>query len=435
MNYATIRNEAELTLTNVRRDALRIAEAGYAAVATDWVIRKDVLIEGSTLKIRDHVYSLEGIKNIYVVGVGKCAASAAAALEAVLGDRLTGGIILDAAVPDRCPVLQKIACFVGTHPKPSVTNIEATKAILAFLDGKTSDDLIIAIVSGGGSTLLCQPNDEMTCVDESMLFDELTHHGATIQELNTVRKHTSLARGGRLAARAYPARVVSLIFSDVPGNDVMYIASGPTIKDITTIPDARAVIAKYGVQFNESYFIETPKEEKYFERVDNILFVTNMTALEGMKAEAEKMGYKAEIVSDHFTGEASEVGRQFALDLQQMEPGSVRLYGGETTVTVKGSAGKGGRNQELALAALSQIQEGHIVVSFGSDGHDNSDFAGALCDTMVASHARERGLNPEEFLQKHDSYTFFEQTGDALITGYTGSNVSDLIIVLKTRTQ
>lgn len=424
-----IQNFEVLATSTLRADALAIAEAGYTAINTGEAIRRKMRLAGDNLIIGDATYRLAGRK-VYFVGVGKCAFDAAEAIEALLGEALTGGITLDVAAREERP-LAKIETYIGTHPLPSEVNVQATKRIMEFLSGREETDLVILLISGGGSTLLCLPSATMTCVDESTLFGELTARGAGIQDINTVRKHTSLARGGALAAAAYPAEVVALIASDVPGNDITCIASGPTVLDTSTVADAKAVLAKYGVPEANLAFIETPKEARYFERVTNVLFITNDDALRAMQEAAVKRGYAAEVVNDRFTGEARDIGHTIVEKLHNAPANTALLYAGESTVPITGSAGAGGRNQELALATLDDIRAGELVLSFASDGHDNSDHAGAIADTETFAHVEVKKLSTTEYLDAHRSYDFFTTTGDALVTGYTGSNVSDLIIALK----
>lgn len=427
-----IQNFDALATDALREDALSIAEAGYAAVNTAATIERKLHIEGNELHIGDAVYPLAG-RRIFFVGVGKCAFAAAEAIEKLFGEKLTGGIAFDVSSALKPAGLKKIETYAGTHPLPSETNEQATKRIMEFLSGRAESDLVIMLISGGGSTLLCSHQAPMTCADESMLFSELTAHGARIQDINTVRKHISRARGGGLAAAAYPAEVISLIVSDVPGNDIEYIASGPTVLDSSTIADARAILARYDVaSAANTEFIETPKEQKYFERVTNILFLTNRDALSAMKEEATARGYEAEIVDDHFAGEARDIGRAIVEKLHGAGAKTALLYAGESTVTLPSAAlGAGGRNQEMALAALEDVRDDELILPFASDGHDNTDHAGAIGDRVTRTHALERTLSVKEYLDSHRSYDFFEATGDALLTGYTGSNVSDLIIAMK----
>ena len=415
---------------DLRRDALAIAEAGYEAININTVIRSKVQVINYEIQIDGKNYSLANRK-IFFVGIGKCAFSAAEAVEELLGDSLTDGIAFDVALPEQNP-LTKIKAYAGTHPLPSEDNERVTKRIFEILSECDEDDLVIMLISGGGSTLLCSPESPMTPDNESALFKELTSHGAAIQELNTVRKHISRARGGGLARAAYPAEVISLIVSDVPGNDLQFISSGPTVQDSSTVADAKAILEKYGVTPPaNTVFIETPKEEKYFERVANVLFLTSHDALVAMESAATRLGYTPEIVDEQFAGEALEIGRAVVEKLHSAAPKTVLLYSGESTVSLESSIGIGGRNQEMALATLGDIQDDEIILPFASDGHDNTDHAGAIGDVASLEHAREKNLSVEEYLNAHNSYDFFSTTGDAIITGYTGSNVSDLIIALK----
>ena len=428
MNRA-IQNFEILAKNTFRQDALTLAEAGYGAINTGVALVRDVRLEGDILHIGDTEHSL-GTRKVFFVGIGKCAIAGAAAIEEILGDRLIRGIALDVA-NEKQHSLAKIEIFLGTHPLPSEANEAATARIVEMLEECTEDDLVLMLISGGGSTLLCLPTAPMTCVDESALFTALTAGGATIQELNTVRKHTSRARGGGLARAAYPAEVVSLIVSDVPGNDIAFISSGPTVRDTSTVADAQAVLARYDIDSSAYVFTETPKEEKYFARVTNILFLTNQHALLAMQSEAARRGYTATIMTDHFAGEAREVGRAVLDTLHTSPSKTVLLYAGESTVTLTPDHGEGGRDQEMALAVLADIHDDELILPFSSDGHDNTDHAGAIADAITRTHASEKNISIDDYLARHCSYDFFTATGDALVTGYTESNVSDIIIAIK----
>ena len=274
----------------------------------------------------------------------------------------------------------------------------------------------------------------MGCREEASILGALTRVGATIQEINTVRKHLSFARGGYIAKHAYPARVVSLIFSDVPGDDIQFISSGPTVKDRTTIEDAESILSKYDVLntcgIEKCGLIETPKEDKYFERVKNIIVVSNMVALRGMEAKARSLGLNPVLCTARLTGEAREAGKKIAGELHKVPSRTVLLYGGETTVTIRGR-GHGGRNLELVTAALGEIQDNELIMAVASDGRDNGEFAGAICDKITKEEVRKRGIDWEEMLQDNNEYPLFEDIGHYLLTGDTGSNVADLFIALK----
>ncbi|MEK7077178.1 MAG: DUF4147 domain-containing protein [Patescibacteria group bacterium] len=425
-----IKNSDKLARTELRRAALQIAEAGLEAIDTQRVIRENIRLEGEMLFVKNEQFSLQGVKRLAVAGAGKCAAEAASALEKILGDRLSGGVILDIG---ELPKLKKISCYRGTHPLPSEENMKGTAALIQFLTDLNEDDFVIFIITGGGSTLLCAPEDK-GCAEEGVIVKTLTAAGATIEELNTVRKHLSFARGGYLAQYIYPARAVSRIFSDVPHNDIEFIASGPTVKDITTVEQAEEVLAKYHVLqtcgIERCGIIETPKEEKYFEHIKNVIIVSNQTALEAMRRQAESLGFRAKISDVSLTGEAREAGLKIAHELHNAPSKAALLYGGETTVTLK-HEGKGGRNMELALSALRAISPGELLITLASDGRDNTEFAGGICDILTKEKAAHAGLDPETYLEENRSYDFWKATGEYVLTGDTGSNVSDLVITIK----
>lgn len=431
-----IHNAAHLASTTLRKDFIGIVDAGLAAIDTGAAIARSVVKTAEHLIIAGNRIERDAIGRLVVVGIGKCAMQAAHALEGILGDDIDAGLVLDVRMMEHCD-LKRMVCYAGTHPLPSDYNIQITKKIVALLDGLHEHDVVIFVVSGGGSTLLTMPEGEGTCLEEKVIVGALMSAGASIQEMNTIRKHMSLARGGNLAKHAFPARVYSLIFSDVPGDDIEFIASGPTVKDTTTIADADAILEKYHIlkvcNIDHCGLIETPKEDKYFVRVVNALVVSNVIALGAMKHEAEARGYTADIISTKISGESRTVAARVIEDLHMAPKGAVRLYGGETTVVVHGK-GHGGRNQEFALAALSDIHEDELVCSFASDGRDNGLHAGGIADSRTLAHARTAGISPSEFLDTNNSAVFFSRSGDAILTGDTGSNVSDLIIAMKEKT-
>jgi len=269
---------------------------------------------------------------------------------------------------------------------------------------------------------------------------ELLKSGANIYEMNTIRKHLDLVKGGGLLKILYPAKVISFIFSDVPGNDLSFIASGPTVKDKTNITDALRIIKKYKLKsVRKEDLIETPKEEKYFKNVKNILALSNLTALRAMKEKAESLGLKAKILTDNLKGDVKEVAKFLFQEIKRSKE-KVLIVGGETTVKVKGK-GKGGRNQELVLwflktqtyAYLTQTYEdpNFIIISINSDGWDNTEFAGAIGDKLTLEKAEKLKLDIDKFLENNDSFHFFEKTKDGIITGRLPVNVSDLIILYR----
>ncbi len=425
-----IQNFKELAKSELRTAGLRVAEAGLQAIDTEAVVRRSVSYGAGDLKIFDKNFPIAEDGKFIVVGVGKCALEAARALEGIMGDRITTGAVIDVHEG----MLKKIKTYRGTHPFPTEANVDATREIIDLLRGLTERDFVFFIISGGGSTLLCQP-ENFTCVDEREFLRHLFEKGATIEEINTARKHISRARGGYLAEVAYPARAVSLIFSDVPGNNLEFIASGPTVRDTTTVADARAIIRKYDGEERfahiEDNLIETPKDGKYFANVANFLAVDNMTALAAMQDEGKKLGFAAAIVTATLQGEARDIGRDVARAIRGASPKTILLYGGETTVTVANPNGAGGRNQEVVMGALPGIGEGELVMSVATDGKDNTGFGGALCDTITKQAALEKNLSPDVFLEENRSYDFFSAVGDYLMMGDTGSNVSDIIITIR----
>ncbi len=441
-----IKNFDQLAITELRRSALLIAEAGLTAIDTGKIISDSIRPRDDSVGVGGYNFPFLDLGKIIFVGIGKAASEAAAVAEKILGKRLAGGILVD--VKD-APALKKIKALKGTHPLPSAANVAAAKAIVKVLQNLKENDLVIFVVSGGGSTLLCLPSDGGSFREETKIMKVLIAKGATIREINTLRKHLSLARGGYLAKYAYPANVVSLIFSDMPGGDLGFVSSGPTVRDETTIEDAEKIVEKYDIArpvIRENpcvnprksaqverctlNLIETPKEDKYFEKVRTVLAVSNSVALEAMEAKSRELGFKAQVCTACLAGEAADVGLRTVENLHGVGAKSAFLYGGETTVVVRGK-GRGGRNLELALSALPDVREGELMLSLASDGRDNGEFAGAICDTITKETVAKNGLDIEAALQNNDSYPLFEKIGNCLITGDTGSNVSDLVIALK----
>jgi glycerate-2-kinase len=420
-----ILNKKELTTTPLRKDALSILFAGLKAVETAHIVKEAVKRTGDILFIHQRQYHLREYRRIFIVGVGKAAYEAAKALESILGSWITDGVILDV----NGGPLKHMKSLVGTHPLPSFTNIRATAEIIGILKGVDSKDLVLVIVSGGGSALLCWPH-QLTCDDMANITQALMNRGATIQELNTVRKHTSEIQGGQLARLAYPATVVGLIFSDVPGDDLSCVASGPTVLDTTTVKDAQRILKKYHVlqqcQLAHCDLRETPKDPVFFSHVTNELMVSNKVAVEAMNDQAQKLGYNSNIYSLTFAGEARESGKLFA---SLAKPGEALVAAGETTVTIQGD-GKGGRNQEFVLGALEALPDQSLILSCASDGIDNSPVAGAFADDLVKASMRRKHLEGKAFLDKNNSFSFFQKTNTAIKTGKTGINISDLMVCL-----
>ncbi len=423
-----IRNYRRLATTGLRRDALAVLEAGLRAIDTKAAVERVCRRTGSKLSVDGRVWNLNDYDHVYVIAIGKAAADAGLALEKLLGDRIADGIALDV----KKVRLKRIKSVAGSHPLPSVENMRATGEIMAILKHVDSRDLGIAVVSGGGSALLCWPfelkRQELVRITETMM-----KKGASIQEINTVRKHLSEIQGGQFARLAHPATVIGLVFSDVPGDGLEVVASGPTVMDPTTVADAREIIEKYDLmracRLPSCELRETPKDPVYFERVTNVLVISNGAALSAMEAEARRRGYAVRVHSRALRGEARAVGAELA---GLPVPGEMVLAAGETTVVVKGS-GRGGRNQEVALGALDGIPDDGLALSCASDGIDNTPAAGAVADAVTRRAAARKRLDPAKALAENDSYAFFKAAGQHIITGVTGANVSDLMLAARSK--
>lgn len=421
-----ITNGELLGVSHLRAVAIRIADAGLRAIDTRSVFLNSVSFEHGVVKFFDVRRSLEHGGRLFVLTIGKSALDAAGAIEERLGALVHDGIAYDV----RGGSLKKIRTYVGDHPLSTDRNVVAAEAVLAMLRGLTVHDVVLTVISGGSSVLLTAPAG-ITTDREAELVRGMFRVGLDIGSMNTVRKHLSRARGGFLAKAAYPASIVSAIISDVPGNDLSSIGSAPTILDTSTVRDARQILIDHNLLTPdlEAGFIETPKEAKYFERSQAFLALSNRTALEAMEREAEHEGFKVHAVTDELVGEARDVALRIVRDISSTPEGTVLLYGGETTVTVTGG-GRGGRNQELALAALEKIPNDCLIMTLASDGRDRSDTAGAVCDILTGERASALGIDPAPLLRANDEYDFFKRTYSAVVTGDTGSNVSDLTIAI-----
>ena len=427
-----VKNYDELAITPNRKLALEIMNAGLDSINTEKVIGSSVRLDGNILRIQEQEFDLAQFKKIKVVGFGKSSCSAGRALEKILGERINQGAIVGLEKID----LKYIETFAGTHPRPSEKNIEAGNKIYEIIKDSTEDDLIIVLVSGGGSALLCYPESEY--IQGAKLYDAFLKTGGTISEMNTIRKHLSLFKGGGLAKIAYPATVVGLIFSDVPGDVYVNVASGPTYKDETTIAGAQKSITENNL--GEFDLIETPKEDKYFEKVYNFVLVSNKTAVEAMAKKAEELNLGVNIVStnlyDEVGGALKKIFTVFPdvgiLQGRSPTSGTVALAAGEPRVTVPKNAGKGGRNLHMGLEAIKMklVGDDSVFISYASDGADNSDSAGAVVDKNTIEKVEKMSLEVNDYSARFDSYNLFEKTGDIIFTGPTDANVSDLMILL-----
>lgn len=426
-----IKNFEKLALTKQRRAALEVLEAGLEAIQPEKSFAKNISLANGVFKIGERKINAAKFQNIFLIGFGKGSLAFSLITAAVLGDRLKKAFVIDVVKSDS-PLPKNFYFKKGTHPLPSRVNIDFAKKIFKEFSNKlTANDLVIVVVCGGGSALFNYPS--LSLREEINIDRALLKSGADIYEMNTVRKHLSLVKGGGLAKMLYPSTIESLIISDVLGNDVSFIASGPTVKDGTAVKDALAVLSKYGLdkklKIKKEDLRETPGESKYFKNVFNSIVVSNLTALEAMKKKGKELGYKTKIFSDRLRGEASVAG---AVLLKASKKGEILVAAGETTVTVKG-AGKGGRNQEFVLGQIESIKKGAVIAAVSSDGWDNTAFAGAVGDCVTSAEAKRQGVDPSKFLAVNDSFNFFKRVEGGIITGRLKTNVADLMVVVNNK--
>jgi glycerate-2-kinase len=415
-----VQNFNQLATSHARRDALEIVEAAYASIDTKTVLKQSVTVVDSIMTVMGERFDLNEYEHIYIVGFGKVSCRAAYVLEEMLQGKVKEG----AVVGIKEITCQVVDTYAGTHPLPSRLNFTATMHIEEIARKARENDLVLVVVSGGGSALLCSSLEEAE--QGQRLYTAFLHSGGTIEELNVVRRHISKLKGGGLAKALYPATVVSLIFSDVPGGDMASIASGPTLQSGTTIKDAQMIIDKYDL--GNYTLVETPDEEKYFQRVKNILVASNLTALKAMEHAAAERGYSASLVSATVYATPEETKE---LLMKHSTGQQVLCFGGETKMVVPPHAsGKGGRNTHLGLFMLDHLEEAQVFVSFASDGKDNTDAAGVIVDAQTKEKARKLWLDHKSYSENCDSYTFFKQTGDLLFTTPLESNVADLMLLL-----
>ncbi len=448
------------------RDVLeRIYRAGLDPVRPDRLIRSGVTVSGRTLRVAgwDGQVDLDTVRRIVVIGAGKASASMALALEELLGDRIAGGTIATKA--GHGEPLRRIEVIESGHPVPDEESQRAARAIARHCRDADAGTLVIGLISGGGSALLAAPLETgggqpgLDLGDKRRVTELLLACGATIQEMNCVRKHLSQVKGGRLAALIHPARSLNLILSDVTGDRLDTIASGLTAADATTYADALAITDRYGVTEalpaaarrvleagRDGRLPETPKPgAAELADVHNVLLGNNLAALGAARAEARALGWPTLALSSQIVGEAREVAKVYLAIGSDIARHGVAaaapccvIGGGETTVTLRGD-GTGGRSQEMALAFLTESadhpERGRLhFLAASTDGTDGpTDATGAFADPAVYDAARRLGLNPRQYLDRNDSYTFFDRAGSLLRTGPTRTNVGDLQVLLITR--
>lgn len=432
-----------------RGKSVEIFLAGVESVKPGNLINHYVSSDGNTLKIDRLCFNLSDIWNIYIVGAGKASAMMARSVETVLGEKIKGGHVVT-KYGHRVP-LKHIKITEAGHPVPDENGIKATDEILSVTGRAGKGDLVICLISGGGSALLTDLPDGCTLEDLKSLTGTLLRVGADITEINCIRKHLSRVKGGMLSYSAYPARVVSLILSDVIGDPLDAIASGPTAPDPTTFKDAITIIDKYRIRAEIPARIlevleegakgkrqETLKEsDNVFSLTSNLIIGTNNLALQKAKKKAEESGYISKTVTNSLSGDVTDAAEYIFSEILKQKNENPRtrtclLFGGEPTVKITGE-GLGGRNQHLALLMAEKLKElpGVTFLSGGTDGTDGpTDAAGAVVDSDTWQRAQAMGLDVVEHIRICDSYNFFRQEGGLIVTGPTQTNVMDLIVIL-----
>jgi len=434
----------------LRHHALSIFNTAVERVQPRNCIPRMVRRKGETLEIRSNRYPLDKYANIYVIAFGKAAPGMFQTMEQMLAHRITKAVVISNELPEGHSTknMEHIQYLTGSHPLPTKANVDVTQKTIDLCQDTTPDDLVIFLISGGGSSLLFAPQESVPFEKYTALVDQLMKKGATISELNTVRTALSRVKGGQLLHKINNATVINLIISDVIGDPVEFIASGPTVlPSIDTVSQRRmrtkSILEQYALfrkhmQWLTPVFDNLSQNEPEIEP-DTYLVGTNRIALLEAKKRAEEYGYNTMILSTMLRGESREIGHLLGTVLLEtlesgnpLEPPCCILSGGETTVTVRGD-GKGGRNQEVALGAADILRDAGtgLILSAGTDGIDGpTDAAGAIVDSTTAFRAVREELSVMDSLHENDSYHFFNALDDLVITGQTGTNVMDIQIGL-----
>jgi hydroxypyruvate reductase len=440
----------------MKKMARRIFLRALSAVDPSKILKDGIRIEESRLWIRiegnlEKVFDLNAFQKIFLVGTGKASNSMALAVEEIFGDRISKGVITTKY--GHLLPLKRTEIIEAGHPIPDQKGYEGAKKIQRLLKESGQKDLVIFLLSGGGSALLPFPVDGIELKEKQEATQLLLDCGADIKEINTIRKHISRMKGGWLAKWAYPSTVIGFILSDVVGDPLDVIGSGPTVPDPSTFEEATEILKKYDLLNKISLSIqehlqlgkegkaeETPKPgDAIFEKVYNMIIGSNIIALRAAEKEATSLGFNTLILSSSIVGETREAARFHTAIAKEVissgnpipKPACI-LSGGETTVTIKGN-GLGGRNQEFALAGAIEISgiEKVVLLSGGTDGSDGpTDATGAVADHATVRRAESMGLDPKVHLENNDAYPFFKKLGDLLITGPTHTNVMDVRIIL-----
>ncbi len=438
---------------DLRTAAMQLQRAALHAVDPAEAVYKFVSRVGDRLLIDQHAYDLHQFDRVFVVGAGKASMPMADAVCEVLRDQLSGGVVITKYHHVDRPLPAAVRVYEAGHPVPDQNSIEATRDLVELLRQATLHDLIVCVISGGGSALMTLPSDGISLADLQAATEALLRAGATIHQINAIRKHLDSIKGGGLARAANGATLVTLILSDVIGDDLSVIASGPTAPDPSTFADAWQVIEQFDLvdqlpasirsrleRGRSGNIADTPNPgDTLFDRVQTVIVGSNTIAAQAAEMAARRLGFNTLLLSTFIQGEAREIAKVAAAIAREIrhynrpvaKPACV-ICGGETTVTVRGH-GLGGRNQELALAAAMAIDNlpDTLIVALGTDGTDGpTEAAGALATGETVSRARAIGLDTRAHLADNDAYHFFQPLGDLIVTGPTGTNVNDLLFVL-----
>ena len=443
-------------MEKIRKNLKEIYTAAIEAVNPHAAIKNHVQLDNNKLLLLKNselfkVFDLSEFEKIYVVGAGKATASMAKAVESILGDKISEGVIC--VKYDYTEDLDRIQIMEASHPIPDENGVAAAKKIRALLQKAGEKDLIISLISGGGSALLPLPPDPITLAEKGETTNLLLKSGASIHEINSIRKHLSCIKGGNSAREGYPGTVINLMISDVVGDQIDVIASGPFVPDNSSFEMALEILHKYTLtdkvpgsvidyikKGTNGEIKENPDEDdSCFEKITNLVIASNIISLKSAEAKAKDLGYNTLILSSLIEGDTMGVSLVHSRILKEclhtsnpiQHPACI-ISGGETTVNVKGN-GLGGRNMEFAIQAAEDIKnlDGVIMASIGTDGSDGpTDAAGAVIDGTTIMRSEKKGINIKEYIKNNDSYNFFKQIDDLIITGPTNTNVMDVRLIL-----
>jgi glycerate 2-kinase len=457
---AKVRNRQELlniasssTNRKAREIALNAIEALLDEVEPKRVVKSKVLLLDGVIHVGEKAFDLASFDQVIVVGGGKASGFMAEALEEILGDHIKDGLVVVPKGTASEYKTKKVKIHEASHPIPDSSSVDGAKKIIDLVSRAQENNLVICLISGGGSSLMALPKTGIPLRDKQKATDLLLKCGATIDEINAVRKHISALKGGQLAKAAYPAKILGLLLSDVLGDHLDVIASGPTVPDSTTFRDAINVLKRHDLwrkvpcsvkkvlsDGEKGLIEETPKKNSpVFKEAYNIIIGNNRLACQAAASALKRYGLNTLFLTSLLEGEAREVGKALSSLAKEvlvsgnpMPPPVGMVAGGETTVTVTGK-GKGGRNQEIALAAALEIEglDRTVIISISTDGVDGpTDAAGALVDGDTSRHSKDMGLDAKIYLKNNDSYSFFSRLGGLVFTGPTGTNVNDITMLI-----